>query len=466
VSTNLNSFRVAQNCGTTAFFAAHADTSTLRVFSWNETDAAPTSTDVGVARWIGGQGYQSRTPDGQRWLDRIDPRLTGAALAGSELWFAWSVDGGSNQRPNAFVQIARIDAGNLTLLENVNVFDLNAATAYGALSSNSDHEVGISYVIGGAQQYPSQMVGILTQTRKDLLVSAGERGTLDGQRGDFLAVRPVFPLGGKLFAATGYTMKGPGDGSNRDATPRYVVFGRSGNAVPEVGPGPDPRTVVPTPPVPSGPLPPTPVADGGPITDVNSLSIVPPGVAAQIKAAAGFVSVGAAHPAAPEAAAQVLPEADSPGTERWPVKTGQDLDRAKVGKNVINGNDLGAGIVEATIDELISLPRPAGLTDPTKDPPAFKSVRAGVGEITIWRIEAVIIALKHESDGDYHLVLQSVSGATMVGEIPTPTTVFVGDSPWLTNIGQARHEIDQKLVQHLSPASFALVPASTYRLAP
>jgi hypothetical protein len=457
VSTNLNSFRVAQNCGTTAFFAAHADTSTLRVFSWNETDAAPTSTDVGVARWIGGQGYQSRTPDGQRWLDRIDPRLTGAALAGSELWFAWSVDGGSNQRPNAFVQIARIDAGNLTLLENVNVFDLNAATAYGALSSNSDHEVGISYVIGGAQQYPSQMVGILTQTRKDLLVSAGERGTLDGQWGDFLAVRPVFPLGGKLFAATGYTMKGPGDGSNRDATPRYVVFGRSGNAVPGVGPGPDPRTVVPTPPVPSGPLPPTPAADGGPITDVNSLSIVPPGVAAQIKAAAGFVSVGAAHPTAPEAAAQVLPEADSPGTERWPVKTGQDLDRAKVGKNVINGNDLGAGIVEATIDELISLPRPAGLTDPTKDPPAFKSVRAGVGEITIWRIEAVIIALKHESDGDYHLVLQSVSGATMVGEIPTPTTVFVGDSPWLTNIGQARHEIDQKLVQHLSPASFALV---------
>src|SRR3984893_13121128 len=214
LSQDLNSFRVAQNCGTTAFFAAHVDTSTLRVFSWNETDATPTSTDVGVAKWIGGQGYQSQTPDGQRWLDRIDPRLTGAALAGSELWFAWSVGGGSNQRPNAFVQIARIDAGNLTLLENVNVFDLNAATAYGALSSNSDHEVGISYMIGGAQQYPSLMVGILTQTRKDLLASAGERGTLDGQWGDFLAVRPVFPLDGKLFAATGYTMKGPGDGAD------------------------------------------------------------------------------------------------------------------------------------------------------------------------------------------------------------------------------------------------------------
>src|SRR5262249_39097036 len=67
-STDLNSFRVVQNCGTTAFFAAHFDTSTLRVFAWPESDAAPTSSDVGVARWIDGQGYQSRTPDQQRWL--------------------------------------------------------------------------------------------------------------------------------------------------------------------------------------------------------------------------------------------------------------------------------------------------------------------------------------------------------------------------------------------------------------
>jgi hypothetical protein len=77
--------------------------------------------------------------------------------------------------------------------------------------------------------------------------------------------------------------------------------------------------------------------------------------------------------------------------------------------------------------------------------------------VTIWRVDAVIIALKHEVDGDYHLVLQGTSGATMVGEIPTPTTVFVGDSPWLTNIGQARQEVDQKLVGHLSPASFSLL---------
>ena len=459
ISTDLNSFRVAQNCRGTAFFGTHVDTSTLRVFAWDESQRTPTFTDVGVARWIFGQGYQSRTPDGQRWLDRIDPRITGAALAGNELWFAWSVDRGSNQRPKPFVQIARIDATNLTLLENINVFDPNAAIAYGALSSNADGEVAISYMIGGEQQFPSHMVGILTSTRKDMLVAAGERGPIDAQWGDFLTVRPLFP-DQKLFSATGYTMKGAGDESNRDATPRYVVFGRASNAGtvsvpgPIIGPvPPTPVTPAPAPPVKPGPLPPTPPSDGGPITDVNSLPVVSNEVAATIKAAAGLGGLRQL----PREAVAPKPEVDKPGVERWPVKTGQDEDRAKVGKNVVDGQHLGAGIVESTVEELISLPRPAGLEVATEDPPEFQSIRDGVTEVTIWRIEATIIALKHEKDGDYHLVLQGRSGANMVAEIPTPTSEFVGDSPWLDNIGQARQEVDEKLVKHLSPSAFILM---------
>src|SRR5579864_501798 len=311
------------------------------------------------------------------------------------------------------------------------------------------------------------MVAILTGTRKDVQVMAGDRSPLDGQWGDYLTVRPVFSgppnnTPANLFAATGYTMNGAGDGSNRDATPRFVVFGRSGDvgAIATGGPGPvppgpGPVTPAPAPPVPSGPLPPTPPGDGGPITDVNALPVVSPAVAGQIKDAA-------MNPTTPQAAklAQPAPAPiplDKPGKERWPVKTGQDQDRAKVGKNIIKGNDLGAGIVASTIEELISLPRPQGLEVATQDPPQFQSVRDGVTEVTIWQIEATIIALKHEADGDYHLVLQGTSGQEMVGEIPTPTTEFVGDSSWLTNIGQARQEVDNKLVQHLSPADFTLV---------
>lgn len=216
-------------------------------------------------------------------------------------------------------------------------------------------------------------------------------------------------------------------------------------------------TPTPAPPIPAGPLPPTPIEDGPPITDVNTLGTVPPDVAAKIKAAAGLVTVPAASPLPSPESIPFGTRADSPGSERWPVKTGQDTDRAKVGKNVIDGVDLHPGIVEATIEELTSLPRPPGLENPQQDPPQFTDTRDGVTEITIWRIEASIIALKHEHDGDYHLVLQGASGQEMVAEIPTPSQVFVGDSPWIENIGQARQEVDDKLVKHLSPADFALL---------
>jgi hypothetical protein len=463
VSPDLNSFRVAQNCGTRAFFATHEDTSTLNVFTWDEGEPKPVRNAVEVARWIDGLGFHSRTPDGRTWLDRADSRITGATLAGTELYFAWGVDANSNQRPKPFVQMARIDTQNLTLLENINIFDPDSATCYGALSTNGNGEVGMSYMIGGGLRFPSHVVGILTGTRRDVIVAASDRGPLqdprtgNGEWGDYLTVRPVFP-DRSLFAATGYTMKGAGDGSNRDVTPRFVVFGRAADAagVPVSAPV-IPGTPPPKPPVPPGPLPPTPAADGGPITDVNTLSVVSASVAAKIKDAAGLGNSPVAAPmAAPELAVPVKPEQDTPGSERWPVKTGQDQDRAKVGKNVINGVDLGAGIVETTVEELTSLPRPPGLEDPAKDPPQFKSIRDGVTEITIWRIEATITALKHEPDGDYHLVLQAASGEEMVAEIPTPTKEFVGDSPWINNIAQARQQVDDKLVKHLSAAAFAL----------
>ena len=223
--------RVAQNGGTTAFFATHESTSALRVFSWRETAAQPTSRLVPITRWIGGNGYQSRTPDGRRWLDRADSRITGATQTGEHLWFAWSVDRGSNQRPKPFIQIAKIRTSTLTTEENINLFDNNSATAYPALATNSNDEVGISYMIGGGTRFPTHAVGILTGTRRFRLVAASARGPEfsdegRGEWGDYLAVRRTFP-NQKLFAASGFTLKGAGNGTNQDATPRFVTFGRS-----------------------------------------------------------------------------------------------------------------------------------------------------------------------------------------------------------------------------------------------
>jgi hypothetical protein len=470
VSMDLFAFRVAQNCADTAYFAAHKDTSTLSVFSWPENESVPASLEVPIARWIGTSGYISRTPDGRRWLDRVDPRLTGATLAGPELWFAWTVDANSNHRPNPFVQMARINVKNMSLIEDVNLFDADSAIAYAGLATNANNEVGVSYMIGGAV-FPSHVVGLLSNNRLSVISGKGDRSPVVNAQGhyewgDFLTARPIFP-DRKLFVAAGYTLLGTQDGNNQDSTPRFVVFGR--NADVSSGKGGAPVSA------PSGNGGDggdgsngggAPVAGGdggngfgdGPITDVNQLSTVSQAVAVQIKTACGIFSGTQAltkpQPAMPELVTK-------PGSERWPVKTGQDPDVNAVGKNIINGNDLGAGIVPTTVEELISLPRPTGLEVLTADPPAFQSKRAQPAETTIWQVDVTITVVNQEADGDNHLVIQGASGVTMVAEVPTPTKIFIGDSPWLANIQEARQAVDDQLLHTLSTRDFVLPPGGT-----
>jgi hypothetical protein len=150
-----------------------------------------------------------------------------------------------------------------------------------------------------------------------------------------------------------------------------------------------------------------------------------------------------------------------PGVERWPVKTGTDIHVGLVGKNLVGGQNLGAGIVEATVEELIQFGRPVGMRPVSKNfDSTFHASRLGVVEITVWQLEGDITVLKLETDGDYHLVLQGASGDTMVAEVPTPTKKFIGESPWLANIKTVRQQVDDKLVNHLSPANFVQMPGT------
>lgn len=469
VSFDYQSFRVAQHCGTTAFFAAHHDRSTLTVFAWEENHPDPTPHQVGVARWLGGNGYTAAIPGNRRWLDRADPRITGATIAGDEVWFAWGVDTNSNHRPRPFVQIARIHIPSITLLENINVFDPKSAICYGALASNAKGEVAISYMMGG-EHPPAHAVGILTNSRRDVIVAKGDRGPVPvpdpnhpGKEkyewGDYLTVRRVHP-DGNLFAATGYTLLGPNDGGNRDATPRFVIFGRhsdttsaatSGSsttagitgAIGTAGTTGGGGTVVHT----------APPAAKTAISDVNTLKRVSNSVAAQIKAAAG-ITIGGHKPHAADALLLGPDVVTSPGKERWAVKTGNDEDVALVGQNIISGHDLGRGIVGTTIEELITAPRPPLMANVRVDPPGFSRKRGQPVETTIWTLDANIIALKLEKDGDYHLVLQGISGDMMIGEVPTPTKTFLTNSPWLDNIKVVRQAVDERLLPMLNLASF------------
>jgi hypothetical protein len=242
-----------------------------------------------------------------------------------------------------------------------------------------------------------------------------------------------------------------------------VIFGRAA----DVGAGPStttvgtgvvvtpvvvPPVVVVTPPVVSPIIVPVEGPLGPVFKNVNTLAVVSTAVAAQVKAAA---KAEGEQETPIEGFALPLMMVTKPGVERWPVKTGTDSDVALVGKNIIAGHSLGAGIVQATVEELILMGRPLGMRPAAKNfDSAFHETRLGVVERTVWQIVADITALKLEKDGDYHLVLQGASGETMIGEIPTPSKKFVNESPWLANIKDARKKVDDKLISKLTPANF------------
>jgi len=196
--------------------------------------------------------------------------------------------------------------------------------------------------------------------------------------------------------------------------------------------------------------------------DVRRLPVANAAAAAQTKAAAGLVpsiqlGAAAAVPAVKAAAKQI-----KPGTERWPVKTGTDADVASVQHLV----------VPATVEELIRIPRPAGMKDVTKSFKAFQNRRAGKTEKTIWRVDGEVIALKLEDDGDYHLVVRGASGEMLVAEIPTPRSPFVKtSSPFLAGIKASRDAVDQKFKKKIAALKLfamgtALMPAGAFSITP
>jgi hypothetical protein len=85
------------------------------------------------------------------------------------------------------------------------------------------------------------------------------------------------------------------------------------------------------------------------------------------------------------------------------VKTLSDPDRERVRLQP----------VDATVEELRALQRPEALS---------VVARADPVEVTVYRVEARLLALFGEADGDYHLVLASLRDPTitMIAEVPDP----------------------------------------------
>ena len=124
------------------------------------------------------------------------------------------------------------------------------------------------------------------------------------------------------------------------------------------------------------------------------------------------------------------------GVERWAVKTLSDPDRERVRLQ---------DTVSTTVDSLVGLVRPPILSGIARSDPV---------ETTVYRVEARLLALFGEADGDYHLVLASPRDPTitMIAEVPDPGCAGACASGYAETYAKVR----QKLLDFLnSPQSEA-----------
>jgi len=124
------------------------------------------------------------------------------------------------------------------------------------------------------------------------------------------------------------------------------------------------------------------------------------------------------------------------GVERWAVKTLSDQDRERIRLR---------DTVNTTIEALVALQRPVILSGKTRADPV---------EVTVYRMEARLLRLFGEADGDYHLVLASREDTTitMIAEVPDPGCAGACASGFAETYAHVR----QKLLDYLnSPQSQA-----------
>ena len=95
--------------------------------------------------------------------------------------------------------------------------------------------------------------------------------------------------------------------------------------------------------------------------------------------------------------------------------------------------------VDATIEGLVSLERPVLLPG---------AGRADSVEMTVYRVDARLLGLFTEADGDYHLVLASPRDATitMIAEVPDPACA----GACVSGFAEVYARVRQKLMDRLN----------------
>jgi hypothetical protein len=222
-STTNFSLRCTAGAGGTLYFASHNSNQQIRLFTWPESSNQVSQVDIGVSPWLAGV-YSAPGPDGNDWLGRCDPRITGGWVANGVIGFLWSANRATN-RPFPYIRAVRLDEASKHVLDEPDIWNASYAYAYPEACPNDQGQVGITLFRGGGARHPGHVVGVRDEASQSWLLAGtrdGTNGPLDNKWGDYLTCRK-HRADGSTWLATGFTLQG---GSTRGfIEPRLVHFG-------------------------------------------------------------------------------------------------------------------------------------------------------------------------------------------------------------------------------------------------
>ena len=218
---------VCQNTGDEVYWAGHNNTSSMRIFSWKESETTYYWRDRDINSWT--NGLACNTPGGVNWLTGSagfpGNSVLGITRRNNEIWCAWTANAGGGFA-NAHVELVKFRNSDYAVIEQMQIWNNDYAFAYPCLSTNTDNEVGISLEWGGVTTEANHAVGFMG----DFVVYYPRLSTSSNPRnGDYVSIRR-FHNKGRMFSAVGYTTQNnatPPGGTFSDV--HYILFGRPGN---------------------------------------------------------------------------------------------------------------------------------------------------------------------------------------------------------------------------------------------
>jgi hypothetical protein len=244
-TTGLNKTHFVQGAPGQMVVGSLDNSSTMRVYTWPDNEASPSTTTVGISQIQAGAAYTSMAPDNTDWLAVSFPgNITGgvyrqvATGSGTPLRdeYLFAFDAGANTsggRPRAYLRLETLTpSGNsYNAFSEYDIWNDDYAFAMGGLGTDGS-EIGITLAVGGGTVgFPQSSVGY----KDDFVVYqvTNSNATQVSRFGDYVCNRPI---AGGLFATEVYDVilnpLPPGVTSGTCATVgctanmRFVEYGR------------------------------------------------------------------------------------------------------------------------------------------------------------------------------------------------------------------------------------------------